>query len=56
MTRGCIRNDMKNGYSGEEYLERCFRKERNMMAWLKTDVLELRGIRAGVDNGDSLNV
>jgi hypothetical protein len=27
-----------------------------MMAWLKTDVLEWRGIRAEVDNGNSPNV
>ena len=32
------------------------RKEKSMMAWLKTDVLELRGIRAGVDNENSPNV
>jgi hypothetical protein len=47
---------MKNGCSGEEYLERCFRKEKNMLAWLKTDFLESREIRAGVDNGNSSNV
>jgi hypothetical protein len=47
---------MKNRCSGEEHLECCFRKEKNTMAWLKTDVLELRGIRAGVDNENSPNV
>jgi len=35
MTRGWIRNDMKNGCSGEEYLELCFRKEGNIMVCLK---------------------
>jgi hypothetical protein len=47
---------MKKGCSGEEYFERCFRKERNAMAWLKTGVLELRGIRVGVANGNSPNI
>jgi hypothetical protein len=43
--------EMKQKWGKEEYIELCFRCERNGLAWMKAGVWKLRGIRWGLEKG-----
>jgi hypothetical protein len=43
--------EMKLEWRKEEYTVYCMRKERNVLAWLKTGIWELRTMRTGLEKG-----
>jgi hypothetical protein len=42
---------MKQEWAREKYIVCCTRKERSGLAWFKTDIWKLRGMRKGVEKG-----
>jgi hypothetical protein len=42
---------MKQKWGREEYIELCYRNERNGLVWMKAGVWKLRGIRMGLKKG-----
>jgi hypothetical protein len=42
---------MKQEWAREEYIVCCTRNERSGLAWFKTGICKMRGIRKGFDKG-----